>query len=361
MGSFMKKDRFGDKNFIMNCDMPSDIFTVRGIKSEYRALAKIWHPDINASKEGLYMMSKINALYNEGLKLIAENKFYEKDRLLNGRRKTKPPEPKASPEPEPKVNKRSKKKRTIELKTAAGKCVRFKYLKRVLIELGFMYVSEQYVMLEITKLKRRIFIDAVETIRLANNGFLKLDMPIIVDSFETKTHGYVVIKKQKGVEPIRVLENFSGYLKPLASRKICEGLFYDMTVLKHMGLTSSGIDKDLLFIDVCNGKLHNYGLYFYLHEFNASIKRAPKGISEQMHHIKSKSGEGLIIELVKDNVELLNESSGGVVDDFFNWIKTLNCESLEVSLAESQVFNRAIASVTNHGFDLEHYYTAMSS
>lgn len=357
----MKDKKFNDKTFIMNCDMPSDLFTVKGIKAEYRTLAKLWHPDVNKHSEGLYIMSKINALYNEGLNLIAQNKFYEKDRLINRRKTTQKSQEQPKKSTEPPKTKRSKTKRTIEVINLEGKKIRFKYLKRVLIELGFMYVSETYVMFEITKLKRRIFMDALQAVEQCNQGFLKIQVPQVIDSFETQTHGYIVIKKEKGVEPVVVLEHVSSYLKPLASRKICEGLFYDMTVLKHMGMTTTGLDKELLFINVYNGKLSNFGTYFYLHEFNATLKRAPKDVSESLNEIKAKQGESRIIELVKSTVHKLNERSGGVVDDFYNWIHTLESDSLEMSLAESQVFNRAIASVTNHGFDLENYYAAISS
>ncbi|GAB6108423.1 J domain-containing protein [Fusibacter bizertensis] len=77
-----KKDKFGNKEFIMSCDMPSELFTVKGIKREYRILAKMWHPDVSSLKEALFIMSKINALYNEGQLLIEQNKFYEKERLI---------------------------------------------------------------------------------------------------------------------------------------------------------------------------------------------------------------------------------------------------------------------------------------
>lgn len=358
----MKEQKFNDKAFILKCDMPSDLFTVRGIKSEYRKLAKIWHPDVNKTSEGLYIMSKVNALYNEGLNLIAQNKFYEKDRLIN-RRKTKSSAPQDGNNKEQGAyaTKRSKVKRTIELVSLENKNIRFKYLKRIQIELGFMYISESYIMFEITRLKRRIFLDALETVQSFNNGFFTMNLPMVIDSFETKTHGYIVIRKEKGVEPVVVLEQFSSYLKPLASRKICEGLFYDFTALKHMGLTSTGLDKELMFIDVSNGSLTNFGIYFYLHEFNASLKRAPKEISESLNEIKVKQGETMLIKLIVDTVSKLNQKSGGVIDDFCNWIETLHSDSLEVSLAESQVFNRAIASVTNHGFDLENYYSAIST
>ena len=67
--------------------MPSELFTVKGIKREYRTLAKIWHPDVSDVREALFIMSKINALYNEGQLLISQNKFYEKERIIYRNRK----------------------------------------------------------------------------------------------------------------------------------------------------------------------------------------------------------------------------------------------------------------------------------
>lgn len=384
-----KKDKFSNKEYIMNCDMPSELFTVKGIKREYRTLAKMWHPDVSNLKEALFIMSKINALYNEGQILITQNKFYEKERLIYRNHKKEPErsysttstgsssttsythhsfynademgsqetnENFAAEEP----IKRSKKKRSIELINLNGKCIRFKYLKRVMIELGYMYVSEEYVMLEITKLKRKIFMDSVELLRNNDEGFFRIEIPEIVDSFDTSTHGYIVFKKEKGIEPIVILESVLGYLKPLGSRKICEGIFYDLTALKYKGYTSTAFDKDLWFIDVNTGKLHNYGTFFYLHEFSSKLNRAPKTVNEALKMIHPKDNESLLIDLVKRAMIVLNNNYGLKVDDFHKWLEALTTNSLETSLAESQVFNRSIASVTTHGFDLESYYASIS-
>ena len=369
-----KRDKFSDKNYIMNCDMPSDLFTVKGIKREFRALAKIWHPDVSDVKEALFIMSKINALYNEGQHLIGQNKFYEKERLIyRGRRRKEPDSLKddndeadsvwkknSEYEEHPDSLKRSKKKRSIELKSTTGKCIRFKYLKRVLIELGYMYVSEEHVLLEITKLKRKIFMDSLAIVKRCEAGYFKIQIPEVIDTFDTDSHGYIVFKKVKGVEPIVVLESVLGYLKPLGSRKICEGIFYDLTALKYMGLTSTALDKDLWFIDVNTGKFYNYGLYFYLHEFSSKLNRAPKIVTESMLELTPKDNESLIIDLVKHTIIHLNNSNGLKIDDFHRWISAIHHDSLEKSLAESQVFNRSIVSVTTPGFDLENYYATIS-
>ena len=396
-----KKNKFLDQNYIMRCTMPSELFTVKNIKREYRALAKIWHPDVSKVKEALYIMSKINALYNEGQILIDQNKFYEKERIIyrgrkpseeddvdqtsssawnrssmrsstqSSQKKTSSHEFEGRPNvddsqtdfaknSEPEAIKRSKRKRSIELVTTTGKCVRFKYLKRVMIELGFMYLSEEHVLLEITKLKRKIFMDSVAMIRNSDEAYFKIALPEVIDSFDTQSHGYVVLKKERGVEPIVVLETVMGYLKPLGSRKICEGIFYDLMALKYMGLTSTALDKDLWFIDVNTGKLHNYGLYFYLHEFNSKLVRAPKEVTESLKQLSPRDNESLIIDLVKNTMVNLNNTNGLKIDDFHKWLMDVKHDSIEKSLAESQVFNRSIISVTTHGFDLDHYYTNLS-
>jgi len=371
-----KKSKFSDKNYILNCDMPSELFTVKGIKREYRELAKTWHPDVSEVKEALFIMSKINALYNEGQLLIRDNKFYEKERIIyRGRQKKHEKsyafdnsdgdedtisESKVFYRESSEAIKRSKKKRSIELKSTQGKTVRFKYLKRVMIELGYMYISEEHVLFEITKLKRKIFLDSLDLVRQSGESYFKIEMPKVIDTFETDSHGYIVISKEKGVEPIVILESVLGYLKPLGSRKICEGIFYDLTALKYMGFTTTALDKDLWFIDVNTGRLHNYGIYFYLHEFSSKLNRAPKEVSESLKQLNPKDNESLIIDLVKKTIVNLNKANGLKIDDFHNWINDLNNDSLERSLAESQVFNRSIASVTTHGFDLEMYYTNIS-
>jgi len=104
-----------------------------------------------------------------------------------------------------------------------------------MIELGFMYISEEYVMLEITKLKSKIFLDALEIVKTHSENYFNIESPKLIDHFETASHGYLVFKKERGVEPIIVLESVIGYLKPLGCRKICEGIFYDLTALKYQG------------------------------------------------------------------------------------------------------------------------------
>jgi len=360
---------YNDKYYIMNCDMPSELFTVCGIKKEYRTLAKIWHPDISSEKEALFIMSKINALYNEGQILIDEQRFYEKERLLKKENHYRPPKAKHGKNKKDKTGnekspeyseRRSHKKKSIEL-IRNDRCVRFRYIRRIMIELGFMYISEEHVMFEISKLKRKIFMDSIEIIQSngKEDGYFKIDIPEIVDTFDTDTHGYLVIKKERGVEPVVILENVTGYVKALGCRKICEGTLYDLTALKYLGLTSTGIDRDLWFINVDTGKLINYGLFFYLHEFNAKFNRAPEEVSEIIHHIKVRDTESMVIDLVKDTMIKLNEKYSLKADDFQKWLHTLNSNSLEMSLAESQVFNRAIASVTTPGFDLENYYRSI--
>ena len=371
-----RQSKYKDKNYIMNCIMPSQLFTVKGIKHEYRALAKIWHPDVSGVKEALFIMSKINALYQEGQILIEENRFYEKERILNRSKQKETSENRgfytesevvvdvqAEKHSDPfktTQEKRSKQKRTIELIASTGKCIRFKYLRRVMIELGFMYVSEAYIMLEITKLKRQIFLDSIKIIDGQPESYFKINMPNLIDTFETASHGYLVFKKERGIEPIVVLESVMGYLKPLGCRKICEGLFYDLTALKYLGLTSTGVDKELCFIDVNTGKLYNYGLFFYLHEFSSKLNRAPSEVADILNAIKPKDNESTIVDLVKKSMKHLSEQSGLIKDDFVTWLDRMGSDSLEQSLAESQVFNRSIASVTTHGFDLDAYYRNIS-
>ena len=381
-----KKERFSDKDFIIRCDMPSELFTVKGIKREYRALAKLWHPDVAHVKEALFVMSKINALYNEGQALIAENKFYEKERLIyrnkqrswanaansHGKDDEAPfneaPFNETSAYREPFVKeedyskiKRSKRKLTLELKSSEGKTIRFKYLKRLMIELGYLYISETHILLEVTKLKKKIFMDSLALVQSVSESVFKLELPEVIDTFDTKTHGYIVIKKESGVESITLLESVMGYLKPLGSRKICEGIFYDLMALKYMGLTSTALDKDLWFIDVDTGKLMNYGHFFYLHEFSSKLSRGPKNVTEALRELTPKDTESLVIDLVKSSMTHLNEKNGLKIDDFHRWLLELKSDSIEKSLAESQVFNRSIASVTTHGFDLEGFYQSISA
>lgn len=361
--------------------MPSELFTVKGIKREYRALAKLWHPDVAHAKEALFVMSKINALYNEGQALIAENKFYEKERLIyrNKQRSWANESGRHDMDDEGSIDevpierdafvkeedyskiKRSKRKLTLELKSSEGKTIRFKYLRRLMIELGYLYISETHLLLEVTKLKKKIFMDSLALVRSVSESVFKLELPEVIDTFETKTHGYIVIKKESGVESITLLESVMGYLKPLGSRKICEGIFYDLMALKYMGLTSTALDKDLWFIDVDTGKLMNYGHFFYLHEFSSKLSRGPKEVTETLQGLTPKDTESLVIDLVKSSMTHLNQKNGLKVDDFHRWLQELKSDSIEKSLAESQVFNRSIASVTTHGFDLEGFYQSISA
>jgi len=97
-----------------------------------------------------------------------------------------------------------------------------------------------------------------------------------------------------------------------------------------------------------------------LHEFSSKINRAPSGVSQILNVLKPKDNESLMIDIVKRAIMDLSKKSGLKRDDFYEWLEKLGSDSLEMSLAESQVFNRSIASVTTHGFDLDRYYQNIS-
>ena len=355
-----KTDKFNDKKFITMASMPSELFTVRGIKSEYRKLAKIWHPDISKDQDALIIMGKINSLYHEGLSLIEQNMFYEKERLIyrNGKKES-PKKEKTKKDADINPVKRSRKKLAVEIKKTDGTCVKLRYIKRLEIELGQMYVSEEYILLEISKLKKRIFLDAYTQIKSISKDGSFPTLPNLIDSFESKTHGYLVFKKKKGIEPVSLLSKADGYQKLTASRKICEGILKDLVWLKSKGLTTTAFESDLWFLDIDTGDFYNFGCCFYLHKFTDDLLRMPKAISDKAFSVKSTNNETKIVKIIKNTVIEYNIQNGLSNGQFHKWITSITEPNLDDLFKESVSLNKGIGTVTTSVFNLENYYDSI--
>ena len=63
---------------ILRAAQPGAIFTgadERTLAGEFRILAKLWHPDINKSKDAAQVMARIKKLYDDGLTMLQQGKW----------------------------------------------------------------------------------------------------------------------------------------------------------------------------------------------------------------------------------------------------------------------------------------------
>lgn len=337
---------------ILSINMPSEIFTVRGIKKEYRLLAKKWHPDVNeGSNRSRYVMSKINALYTEGLSLIELGTFYEKERALkkttgyNTSEYTKYNYDDIKPKMEIK-------KKCIEILRNNNKNSKLNYIHKYNFDLGTIYLSENVIMYEVSKKLKDLYISNYKLLKNTETNLINFELPHIIDYFEDFEckKGYIVIRKSKDILPISILiNNNSNVSNALLIRKIGEGLFKSATSLKHKELMTLGIDNNSIFINVTNGTVFLYGSLFYMNNILQTIKNAPLDILNLVSKFDITNNEKLLIQVLKSVLMQLSIKMGLKLDDYYRWLLSHNSDLLEENLASVEVYNRAICTVLNQG------------
>ena len=119
---------------ILSFKMPEKLFTELEIHSEYKTLAKIWHPDVSTNKDAENVFKHIGILYQEGLDKI-NNKTWNFD------------------------------ENTFMLKTTSGKTFKIKFQLKREFELGTEYILHESIIYIIKKINKDLFDNAIRNIR----------------------------------------------------------------------------------------------------------------------------------------------------------------------------------------------------
>lgn len=194
---------------ILKAKFPGDIFSSdkEAIKSEYRALAKKWHPDMNESSIASEVFNKLNLLYNKAIS-------------------STPDEIKS-------------KSNALSLLATNGKTYRLKYKVIHKFELGEMYVADTIIAYSFQKEYKEFYENSIERIKALDyadetmkNEVLKY-MPTIINNFETDDRYFLVIKKTDDLFLLRDLLEYHGGEIPVKHVAWILSSLYNITCFFH--------------------------------------------------------------------------------------------------------------------------------
>lgn len=247
---------------ILGMTLPGELFSYReaDMKAEYRELTKRWHPDLNQQDQCAdAVMSRINALYEDGLKHLSEDRWMGQG--------------------------------YIQFRTLDGKWIRLKPLTSYSIELGVVYVCKSSVAYVIEK-QHKPFVDnyvqRISQIRYSDSEMQKAfegAVPKLKATFETSLKHIVIVDKPEDYLPLRDVLNYYGGVMPdrhmawVLSRLYNIGCF-----LFYNGISHNGIHPDHFFISPARHDGMLLGGWFYSVPFGGRMLGAPADVFHVMSH-----------------------------------------------------------------------------
>lgn len=215
-----------DAQDILSMKSPGDLFSpdVATMKTEYKRLAKIWHPDVHDDPDlASRVMSKINELYGEGMRLLQEGRWTKSN--------------------------------FVQFRSLDGKLHNISYLAEIPFELGKCYICNSLIVY-VVKSEHRQFFDncatRVENLKFADRNMeseFRRFLPKFVGKFETSEELAVVMAKPSDFLSLRhVLEHFGGKLPDRHVAWILSSLYNLACFLQFNGIVHNGITIDSYFI-----------------------------------------------------------------------------------------------------------------
>ncbi len=214
----------GDELLAIPLDQPERLFTRTGLRDEYRALAKRWHPDI-AGIPSDAVFAHVTALYERAEQKLAAGSWDGPGRL--------------------------------ELVATDGIRYRFRYRSLRPFELGQMLIADSVIAYLVDPSQRDLFDRAAAMIagfRFAD-ATMRVEMspclPEIAACFETGDgrHLVLVVRKNADLLPLGdALAHFGGKLPPRHVAWILSSLFNLACWLDWTGLSHNAIAADTVFL-----------------------------------------------------------------------------------------------------------------
>lgn len=211
---------------ILKANKCGDLFeeNVDSIKTEYRALAKLYHPDINKSKEAIEVFTKINNLYDKALKLIDKGEWEVSNEVM--------------------------------LKTKQGKVLKYIYLSEKTFELGKFYICRNKIIYILEQKHSKYYNNAVENIRNLSYADTEMRkeisryMPEIEDNFEIADGTWCIILKK--TDDVFLLEDLlnqqGGKLAEKHTAWVLSRLNNICCYLGYQGIVHNGISLNNCFV-----------------------------------------------------------------------------------------------------------------
>lgn len=245
-----------DAKSILAMEKPGDLFSpnVAKMKSEYKNLAKMWHPDVHSDPAlASQVMSKINELYETGLQLLREGKWAKSN--------------------------------FVQFRSLDGKMRNVNFLAELPFELGKCYVCRSVVVYAVDVHYKQFFdnyIHSVENLKFADAN-MKAEftrfLPRIRDRFQTSDQYVIAVEKPYDVLPLRhILDHFGGTLPDRHVAWILSSLYNIACFLNYNGVAHNGITLDNYFISPSqhNGML--LGGWWYSRSFGDRMIGVPTDV-----------------------------------------------------------------------------------
>lgn len=251
-----------DAEKILAMQKPGDLFSpdMSRMRSEYKNLAKIWHPDVHSDNAlAARVMSKINELHDEGIRLLQEGRW--------------------------------SKSNFVQFRSLDNRLHNITYLTAFPFELGHYYICNSMVVYAVNKQLQEFFdnyVDSVQKLRYADASMeteFKRFMPNIRTKFETADQFVVIVDKPTDVVSLRsVLQHYNRVLPDRHMAWILSSLYNIACFLYFNGIAHNGITLDNYFISPIqhNGML--LGGWWYATPFGQRMIGAPQNVHDIMSH-----------------------------------------------------------------------------
>ena len=235
-----------NKESILKSSSPADLFTLDNIKSEYKELAKKWHPDL--ADGDAEVMAHVNMLYTKGLDLAEKGMWIGSNFLkISGRE--------------------------------------LRYRTSFPFELGLCYVGDSYVAYFIKKEFEKFYVNFLSQVKsiVYPDDKVKKEFeryfPIVRDTFETPEHNVVVIHKTPDVIPLSSLwRYYKGEIPKEHVAWIISRLTNIQTYLHFSNRACNAIMLDTLFISPEFHTISLFGGWFYTTPLNAKLLGVPMDV-----------------------------------------------------------------------------------
>lgn len=242
-------------NNILSIKKVGDLFTddLEVCKSEYKELAKKWHPDTN-SEDTTIIFEKINSLYKKALQMIKDGVWEESN--------------------------------FIRIHTKSNKRLDISFLHSFIFELGVCYVCNKHIIYVIDSDKSKYssrMKKATMYFTYANDKMkheFKNYLPKIVSEYETTDNKHIIIlDKSEDLYPLPVvLSYYNGRIPDKHVAWIISRLLNITCYMDYAGIVHNGIGLNECFISPENHKIALLGGWWYSTRKNAPMVGTTKDI-----------------------------------------------------------------------------------
>jgi hypothetical protein len=219
---------------ILNLTVPESLFSKSSheAKSEYRLLARRWHPDLNRTTEAAGVFAHVSLLYRLARQKVKTGDWQE---------------------PAEKVEEETAGTKKLKALDGTIKSIESKTSHR--FELGMMYIGDQTVTFEVHNSFKDLYRNGCKQIRELRfqNKSMAIEMgphlPQILDSFRTATSQVLVLRKTPDQLLLAdVHSHFSGKMAPEHVGWILNTLYNISCYLQWAGTTHNAITPLTVFV-----------------------------------------------------------------------------------------------------------------